>query len=189
MGAASARCRAEGGLSALYDDYLVVVLPGSPQDVTEDLHRRLALAAGTPTTVAAAGPATSPLDLRHVYREATQCLKLMHQLGREQTWGTTAEFAIYSMLFTADSAEALHHFVSSTIGALLDYDERHSTELVATAAAYLESMGSPTAAAARLDIHANTVAQRISRIDRLLGARWRVSHDSSTSRRHCGSSC
>lgn len=175
LAAASARCRAEGGLSALYDDYLVVVLPGSPQDVTEDLHRRLAAAAGAPTTVSAAGPAASPLDLRHLFREATQCLKLMHQLGRDQTWGTTAEFAIYSMLFTADSAEALHHFIRTTIGALLDYDERHSTDLVATASAYLESISSPTATAARLGIHANTVSQRIARIDRLLDPGWRVS--------------
>lgn len=175
LAAASARCRAEGGLSALFDDYLVVVLPGGPEDVTADLHHRLQAAAGTPTTVAAAGPASSPLDLRHLYREATQCLKLMHQLGRHQTWGTTAEFAIYSMLFTADSADSLGHFVRTQIGALLDYDERHSTELVATAAAYLDSICSPTATAATLGIHSNTVSQRIARIDRLLNPRWRVS--------------
>lgn len=175
LAAASARCRAEGGLSALYDDYLVIVLPGAPRDVTADLHHRLGAAAGTSITVAAAGPATSPLDLRHLYREAAQCLTLMHQLGREHTWGTTAEFGIYSMLFTADSTDSLHHFVRTQVGALLDYDERHSTGLVATATAYLESMCSPTATAARLGIHSNTVSQRIARIDRLLGGRWRVS--------------
>ncbi len=175
VAAAAARCRSQGGLSALYEDYLVVVMPGSPQDVTEDLHQRLMTAAGAPSTISAAGPAASPLDLRHLYREATQCLKLMHQLGRDSTWGTTSEFAIYSLLFTAESADALDHFVRTAIGPLLDYDERHSTELVSTASAFLEATCSPSAAATTLGIHANTVSQRIARIDRLLGPQWRVS--------------
>lgn len=175
LAAAATVCRSEGGLSALFEDYLVVVLPGTPGAVTERLHQRLTVAAGAAPTLSAAGPAASPLDLRHLYREATQCLKLMHQLGREHTWGTTAEFAIYSMLFTADSAEALDYFIAAKIGALQEYDSRHSTELVATASAFLESTSSPSTTAVTLGIHTNTVSQRIARIDRLLGPGWRVS--------------
>lgn len=175
LSAATALCRERGGLAALYEDQLVVLVPGATSDTTQLLFDRLTTAAGQATTVAGSGPAVSPLDLRHLHRESAQCLTLMHQLGRTGTWGTTAEFGIYSMLFTGDSASTLDHFVSTHVGELIDYDERHGTRLVRTAQAYLEVSSSPSATAAALGIHANTVSQRISRIDRLLGPSWRES--------------
>lgn len=173
LSALSARCHRDGGLSALLDDHLVALVPGPPEQVAEELHRLLTRAAGSSPTLSAAGPAATALDLQQRHREATQCLALMHQLGRERTWGTTSEFGIYAMLFTTDSAASLQHVIGSRIGPLLDYDARHSTELVETAATFLESGSSPSAAAAVLGVHTNTVSQRIGRIDRLLGPGWR----------------
>jgi hypothetical protein len=175
LSAASALCRERGGLAGLYEDQLVVLVPGEPSDMTNLVFDRLKTAAGQATTVAGSGPAASPLDLQHLHRESAQCLTLMHQLGRAHTWGTTAEFGIYSMLFTAGSAKTLDHFVATQIGALIDYDERHGTRLVRTAQTYLEVSSSPSATAATLGIHANTVSQRIARIDRMLGPGWRES--------------
>ncbi|MEV5414127.1 GAF domain-containing protein [Thermopolyspora sp. NPDC052614] len=173
--AATALCAEQGGLAARYDDLLVVIQPAEPTKVAALLWERLRSAAGAPATVAAAGPAASPLDLRHLHREAVQCLRLMHRLGRTSFWATTAELGIYAMLFTEGASEGLDHLIDTQIGPLLDYDSRHGTTLVQTAAAYLEAGQSPAAAAARLGIHANTVSQRITRIDRLLGAGWRES--------------
>lgn len=175
LAAAVSLCTSSGGLAALYEDRLVTIQPGTPAAVAEALWERLRRASGSAPTVSAAGPVDSPLDLRHLYRQAVQCLKLMHQLGRASTWGSTAEFGIYSMLFTEGAVVGLDHFIDSHIGALLEYDERHGANLAATATAYLESSLSPSATASRLDIHANTVSQRIGRIDRMLGPDWRQS--------------
>ncbi|WP_185982219.1 GAF domain-containing protein [Arthrobacter sp. KBS0703] len=175
LAAAVALCSETGGLAAWYEDRLVTIQPGDPKAVAESLWRRLRSSAGSPATVSAAGPARSLLELSHLYRESVQCLKLMHQLGRSSTWGSTAEFGIYSMLFTEGASDGLDHFVDSNIGRLLEYDTRHGADLVTTATAYLESSSSPSATASMLDIHVNTVSQRISRIDRMLGPDWRQS--------------
>lgn len=175
LSAAVALCSEGGGLAAMYEDLLVTIQPGEPSAVADVLWQRLRHASGSAATVASAGPAKSPLDLRHLHREAVQCLKLMHQLGRTSTWGSTAEFGIYSMLFTEGATAGLDHFVDTQIGALLEYDSKHGANLVATATAYLEASSSPSATATRLSIHANTVSQRIARIDRMLGADWRQS--------------
>ncbi len=175
LATATALCAEQGGLAALYEDLLVVIQPDEPAKVAAVLWDRLRSAADAPATVAAAGPVASPLDLRHLHREAVQCLKLMHRLGRTSFWATTAELGIYAMLFTEGASEGLDHLIDTQIGPLLDYDARHGTTLAQTATAYLEAGQSPAATAARLGIHANTVSQRIARIDRLLGAGWRES--------------
>lgn len=55
---------------------------------------------------------------------------------------------------------------------LLDYDRRHGTTLVETAATYLDSGRSVAAAATTLHVHENTVRQRLDRIATLMGRDW-----------------
>lgn len=174
MSAASRLCSEHGGLCAVYEDQLVLVQPGEDSVVGERVWAQLQEIAGEPVTVAAARPTESLLDLGHFYDEAQQCLRLMRHIERAGSWVTTSDLGMYSLLFTAGMQGRLDHFVYHQAGALLNYDARHGTELADTALAYLEANCSPAAAANRLGIHANTVAQRIGRIDRLLERSWRA---------------
>ncbi|MGI8800097.1 MAG: helix-turn-helix domain-containing protein [Pseudonocardia sp.] len=57
---------------------------------------------------------------------------------------------------------------------MLDYDERHGSDLVGTLEAYFAAASSPWRAAEVLHVHVNTVGQRLDRVARLLGEDWRT---------------
>lgn len=172
--AASHLCSKQGGLAAPYDGHLVLVQPGVDRVVAERAWDAVRRVVAEPLTLAASRATSTLLELGRLHEETVACLRLMHRLDRVGTWATTSDFGMYSMLFTAGAEDRLEHFVRTHAGSLLDYDARHGTHLAATALAYLECNRGPAAAATTLGVHANTVAQRISRIDRLLGGNWRT---------------
>ena len=55
---------------------------------------------------------------------------------------------------------------------MIDYDAKRGTELVRTIEAYFANGSSPARAAATLQVHVNTVTQRLDRVARLLGSDW-----------------
>jgi hypothetical protein len=173
--AASRLSRRLGGLSAHYDGHLVIVHPAGDEQGIERVWRELSDAATTDLTLACSAPTSSMLSLGDRYDEAAACVRLLQRLGRGGTYAATSELGIYSLLFTPDMQARLDAVVASQLGALDDYDTRHGTQLRATALAYLDERRSPAAAAARLHVHTNTVAQRLDRVDRILGPQWRSS--------------
>ena len=62
--------------------------------------------------------------------------------------------------------------IAQHLGPLLEYDREHGTELVATAAVYLDAGHSVAAAARQLHVHENTVRQRLDRIASIMGTGW-----------------
>ncbi|MEX5720883.1 PucR family transcriptional regulator, partial [Geodermatophilus maliterrae] len=65
-------------------------------------------------------------------------------------------------------------FVTATLAPVLEYDARRGTDLVATLRAWFDTGGSPARAAEVLNVHVNTVTQRLDRVGRLLGRDWSV---------------
>ncbi|WP_193612222.1 helix-turn-helix domain-containing protein [Nocardioides lijunqiniae] len=175
LAACAALCRTSGGLSALHDDHIVVITPMEAEEAAERLWQAMRTATGEELTVAAAGNVLSPDELHGSHREATQCLRLMRHLGRAHEWATSAEFGVYSLLLTPGAGATLDRLIRRTVGSLLEYDDRHHTDLAATALAYLDCSTNATAAAAHIGVHVNTVTQRLARIDRVLGPTWRGS--------------
>ena len=55
------------------------------------------------------------------------------------------------------------------LGALIDYDERHNADLVRTLGAFLERNGNLQATARELNLHVNSVAYRMQRIQSIAG--------------------
>jgi DNA-binding PucR family transcriptional regulator len=76
-------------------------------------------------------------------------------------------------LVIADDDSLSRDLARHAIAPLVDYDAEHGTELVTTAAAVLDASQRITIAASVLHVHENTVRQRITRIDHLLGPGWR----------------
>lgn len=65
--------------------------------------------------------------------------------------------------------ERAMEYVHHVIGPIEEYDEKRSTDLVASLASYLRFRGSLRQAAADLKVHANTLQLRLARISQLTG--------------------
>jgi DNA-binding PucR family transcriptional regulator len=59
--------------------------------------------------------------------------------------------------------------LSNAIQALVDYDEQHATDLVATLRTYVDTRFNLTKSGALLFVHPNTVVYRLRRIHELTG--------------------
>ena len=63
--------------------------------------------------------------------------------------------------------QQLLQFANDVLGSLIDYDTRHKADLVNTLSAYLNQRESLKQTARVLQVHVNTVAYRIQRIEQL----------------------
>lgn len=78
------------------------------------------------------------------------------------------QIGLYQAVFPCEQSYWLTRFRDRIILPLQEYDQRFSTELLATLIAYVDSEGSIRAAAQRLYQHENTIRYRIGRIRELL---------------------
>jgi hypothetical protein len=163
------------GLSAMHGDHLDLLLPaggGGPGGAAQLVARELAKATGVPVTCGGAVPqgATALDGLPECHEEAVRCADTMVALGRQGQGGDAGELGFVG--FVLGEHRDVGQFVRSQIGALLDYDARRGTQLVATLVAYFASQLSPAHASQSLHVHVNTVTQRLDRIAQLLGDDW-----------------
>jgi purine catabolism regulator len=63
------------------------------------------------------------------------------------------------------------------LGPLIDYDERHNTELVRSLRVFLQCNRSWTRATAELFVHRQTLVYRMSRVEQLTGRRLNETRD------------
>lgn len=160
-----------GGLGGGQDGQAVLVLPGGdPAAAARAVEATLAPLLGRAVTVTGSGPATDPAGLAAAYREALRCLNAMVTLGAAGRSASTRELGLLGLLLS--DRRDLGGFVEAVLGPVLRHDEQQHTELTLTLAAYLDSGRSVGRTAARLHVHANTVARRLERIRQLLGPDW-----------------
>ncbi|MEX0428229.1 helix-turn-helix domain-containing protein [Nocardioides sp. DS6] len=176
---AAARLASElGGLGGEYEGTVVLVAPGqAPRPVGETLSRRLAARLGSQavTVGVATDPQrrTGPAGVRAAWREARGCLEALHALGRSGEVSDPTGLGLARLLLGHNGPDDLGGFLDDTLGPLVAYDERRGTDLVGTLDAWFAAGGRLAATAQSLHLHANTVSQRLERISRLLGPRWR----------------
>ena len=73
------------------------------------------------------------------------------------------------LLELGDAARSMPHLSEGPLSALVDYDDKHNSDLVATLRAYLDAWGNLPAAAASLDVHPSTFRYRLQRAESLVG--------------------
>lgn len=105
------------------------------------------------------------------YSRAHSLAMSMRALSLSNQVGTASTFGSLGLLLSAGE-DTIEQIISDGIGPLLDYDQKHRTELTATAAQYFDSSRSVTSTAKKLYVHENTVRQRIDRITEILGSEW-----------------
>ncbi|MFF4319130.1 helix-turn-helix domain-containing protein [Streptomyces sp. NPDC001568] len=171
LSAAAHRARARRGLAGLHHDHAVLLAPSdSPGADAVALAAALGRAVGGPVTVGAAGTDGDPAELPAAHAEALRCLSALRALGRAGDGGTLPGLGFLGVLL--GEGPDLPSYVRTTLGPLLEYDERRGSELVHTLRVYFAAGMSQSRAKDLLHVHVNTVVQRLDRIGRLLGADW-----------------
>jgi PucR-like helix-turn-helix protein/diguanylate cyclase with GGDEF domain/GAF domain-containing protein len=159
-----------GGLAAVRDGQLVLMLPGTaPGDAARQVARELTRVLGRPVTAGGTGPVGGPEEVAGAYRDADRCLAALAALGRAGDGASTAELGYVGLLLGGRDVDG---FVRRTAGPVLEYDAHRGTALTRTLVAYFGAGGSLARAAESLHVHVNTVTQRLERVAQLLGADW-----------------
>ncbi|MFH8409178.1 helix-turn-helix domain-containing protein [Streptomyces sp. NPDC018019] len=165
------RARALGGLAAVRDGHVALLVPSSDAGpLAAGLAKDLGHAVGSPVTVGAAGPVAGPDRIPATYTEATRCLNALHALGRTGEGADPTGLGFLGVLL-GDRAD-FNGFVQRVLGPVLAYDAQRGTELVRTLCAYYAHGASLSKAKDALHVHVNTVVQRLDRIAQLLGTDW-----------------
>lgn len=108
-------------------------------------------------------------DLPATYRSILRALPVVGRLGIKSRIVAQTEITLYSALFETENQSSLVAYVDSVIGAVVSYDRKRNADLVATLMSYFDCNQNATLAASRLDIHVNTVRQRLATAEELLG--------------------
>jgi purine catabolism regulator len=106
-----------------------------------------------------------------LFREAQEALQIGSEIARTPPVTHYDDLGLYRLLTRVDDPAELERFCQQHLGALLAYDQRRGTELIATLEAIVTARGSLHEAAASLFIHFNTLRYRIKRIEEILGIR------------------
>ena len=79
-------------------------------------------------------PAPDRPDWCATFTLTARCLAVAKALGDADRAVSTQDYELYALAFDPARDKELKHFLSSTIGPLLDYDRRRSTDLLPTLA-------------------------------------------------------
>ena len=171
LAAATHLAATRGGLAAVHDGCIVLCLPDlAPGVAASTVRRELANTGPDPVTVGAAGPVRGPGAVGAAHAEAARCAATLVALGRSGDSADAGELGFFGLL--VGEGRDVRGFVDATLAPVLEYDARRGTDLVATIQAYFEAGASPARAAEALQVHVNTVTQRLERVSRLIGKDW-----------------
>lgn len=131
--------------------------------IAERLVQHVELLAGTRIVVGLSGEVTGPADLGDALRDArlaADAAAVRPRLGPVAAYG---DLDLQHLLLGRKTPDEIARAARRTLGPLIE-DPR----LIATLAAYLESVGSLETTSRRLGVHVNTLRQRLLRIEEAL---------------------
>jgi purine catabolism regulator len=124
-------------------------------------HSIIAVTAGTPV---------EEIDgLARSIAEAREVAGIARRLGTHRGAMLARDLGIYRLLIHLQSGPELSVFLREQLGTLLDHDAAHGTELLRTLDAYLRHGLAKTETAGALGVRRQTLYNRLSRIEDLLG--------------------
>jgi hypothetical protein len=168
--------RDRAGLAGEHLGRATMILPSADDDQTvAEVHGRLRRTLGGPVVVV--GERAVNHDWARAFSLASRCGAVMRALGHTDRGATTGRYALYAMVFDTERMQELGRFVTDSIGALLDYDQRRGTDLVDTLGAYYANHANVAATARALHVHVNTLLKRLDRASEVLGQDWRREND------------
>jgi len=167
------RLRTASSLSGIVLDEIdgivaIVCVTHKIQDVVQTCTRLLAGEFHTHYWGVLSKPAAQPEELPTLYTTLRRALFVSRRLGVKGILGQS-ELALYSVLFETQDEASLDAFLETTIGTLLAHDRKKSSELTSTLLCYFDGNRNARLVAKRMSIHVNTVRQRLTTIEEMLG--------------------
>ena len=114
--------------------------------------------------IVASQPVSDVQSAADEYRKLRRALSLLRSLGQNARIVSEKTLSLYGLLFDGQGEDAALAFITHTIGPLLEHDRRRKSQLAATLYTYFETGRSLQKAADALDIHVNTMRQRLDSI-------------------------
>ncbi|MBV9546132.1 MAG: helix-turn-helix domain-containing protein [Chloroflexi bacterium] len=164
--------RSDSAFAALREDELVVLLPEDDDPVAVGrmaLQQAAALLPAWQLTVGVGGTCSNASAIARSYAQARRALETAWRFGRQGEVVSFDDLGLYRLLFHVTDPDELRGFVEQVLGALLEYDQRHNADFVRTLGTFLEHNGNLQATARDLNLHVNSVAYRLQRIQSIAG--------------------
>jgi len=114
-------------------------------------------------------PLAGAAEIPAVYAALRRALAVLGRIGVHAQIVGQDELAIYSTLFETHDRASLSNFLEAAVGPLLSHDRKRGSDLASTLLVYFDCNQNAKTAAQRLDIHVNTVRQRLATIEDLVG--------------------
>ncbi|WP_161958380.1 helix-turn-helix domain-containing protein [Ornithinimicrobium cavernae] len=147
---------------------VVVLAPGlSPEALGELLRADGHLTAGL------AGPVEATGDLAAAHREAVETLAVVGALEGPGGVATAGQLGLYRVLLSHTGRAELQETFRRRLGPVEDEETRRGVPLLHTMRVFLDQGRRPGPSASLLRVHVNTLYQRLTTVDRLLGDGWR----------------
>lgn len=162
------------GIAKVCKDESIVLLPGTDSNaVSHSVSNYLSKELTGPACVGTTGPYNNLVETVKAVpraRSTAQFLITTRQWGKASSAESLGPFCL---LFSNMTDQDLEEFILNTVGSLLAYDAERGTHLMQTLGGFYEMGGQTGLLAKQLQIHVNTLYQRLEKIDELLGAGWR----------------
>lgn len=160
------------GWSGHYAEHMVALLPDTEVAPVKEYVQRLTVG-NFPGAVGLASCGSGIRAVRSAHTSAVQTTTMLNALGRPHDVAEDSELGIYRAVFSQSGRDDLAAFVQQCVGRLLDHDLEHGRQLAATLSTYLELSQHHARTCAALHIHANTLYNRLERMDALIGPGWK----------------
>jgi sugar diacid utilization regulator len=148
------------------DAILAIVVDG--HDLSRLYERLSVVMASTRGTIGVGGSATAE-HVADSFAEASRALQIRAESRRPYGMSNHDDLGLLRILDASGDGIQLERYVSEWLGALIDYDHDHRSEMVRTLGAYLDSGGNYDRTAEALIIHRSTLRYRLGRIRELSG--------------------
>ncbi|MER5341086.1 helix-turn-helix domain-containing protein [Streptomyces mirabilis] len=166
----AAQGRGLRSLLARRGDMAVLVVRGEPRD--SGLYKALADEVGSPHGAVGIGSLCEAVaDIPRSFDQAVRALAVRRQSHPADGTTTSEELGLYRILARDKDAGDVTDFVREWLGALLDYDDAHGTDLVHTLTRYFDHGGNYDETAQALAVHRSTLRYRLQRIKEVSGRR------------------
>jgi sugar diacid utilization regulator len=172
--------RSPEALATVRDEELVVLVPEAA-DACElgrsALQQSAALVPDWQVTAGVGGRCESASAIARSYAQARRALETAQRFGQQGDVVAFEDLGVYRLLFHVTDPAELRGFIDQVLGPLIEYDQRHNADLVRTLATFLARNGNLQSTARDLNLHVNSVAYRMQRIQSIAGLDLEQSED------------
>jgi PucR family transcriptional regulator, purine catabolism regulatory protein len=159
-------------VGAVPGDHVGVLLAFPPSSPWRPLVERLSRSVreSRPDAVISVGSEVS--DLSQTTRSFQQAARVADAAvpgASDKPFHELSDIGLRQLLYALRGDVRVQEYVERQLGRLVDYDERHGTDLLTILRAYLDAAGNKTVAAKRANLSRQAFYQRLHSIERLLG--------------------